>query len=129
MFGSKDRVAEKLFPPPPPPPFTTKPGFAVPISQRRVYDSGAAGNCKVCQKPRVFECQLMPNLINILRNQKPKNQESGPASPKTEADRKRELLDIGMEWGTCLLFSCAEDCGGGDNEYWREELVLVQWDD
>ncbi len=38
----------------------------------------------------------------------------------------------GMEWGTCLIFSCEKDCCREDGqevkEVWREEVVYVQWD-
>ncbi|GJJ11202.1 hypothetical protein Clacol_005434 [Clathrus columnatus] len=130
LFGSKDKVAEKLFPAPPPPPFNTKPGFAPPVSQRRAYEVDGVGKCGVCGKQRVFECQLMPNIINLFRAQKRKTEESKSAPPKNEEEQRRELLNTGMEWGTCLIFSCIDDCcSAGETECWREELVLVQWDD
>jgi pre-rRNA-processing protein TSR4 len=38
----------------------------------------------------------------------------------------------GMEWGTCLIFSCEKDCcledGKEAQEVWREEVVYIQWD-
>jgi pre-rRNA-processing protein TSR4 len=38
----------------------------------------------------------------------------------------------GMEWGTCLIFSCEKDCcledGKEVKEVWREEVVYIQWD-
>lgn len=129
LFGSKDKVAEKLYPSPPPPPFNTKPGFATSAFQRRVYDPEAAGKCGTCGKRRVFECQLMPNLINVLRDQRKKLENPKSTSPKDGEERRREVLNAGMEWGTCFIFSCSEDCCPEQSECWHEELVLVQWDD
>lgn len=75
--------------------------------------------CSFCQSPRRFECQLMPNLINELKS-------------KTSSSEE----DL-MEWGTCLIFTCSKDCcqlEGSQKqeelkECWREEIVLVQWED
>ena len=64
---------------------------------------------------------------------------------KRQGDDKR-----GMEWGTCMVFSCAKDCYNYDyaanvnaksgpspsqaltpekKDLWTEELVLVQWEE
>ena len=52
---------------------------------------------------------------------------------KRQGDDKR-----GMEWGTCMVFSCAKDCYGTKpspssspekKDLWTEELVLVQWEE
>jgi pre-rRNA-processing protein TSR4 len=61
----------------------------------------------------------MPNLINSLKRP------DGSTS------------DSQMEWGTCLVFTCEKDCcqesasaGSGElKECWREEIVLVQWEE
>ena len=54
---------------------------------------------------------------------------------KRQGDDKR-----GMEWGTCMVFSCAKDCynygtkpspspSPEKKDLWTEELVLVQWEE
>ncbi|KAF8517960.1 programmed cell death protein 2 [Hysterangium stoloniferum] len=132
-YGSRDSVYNRLFPPPPPAPFTTKPGYAAPLIQRRTYNFDAVGDCDVCGGRRVFECQLMPNLINVLRAQRKEKEtkrirtEEGADKSVTEEERRKAILDVGMEWGTCFIFSCEKDCCPGE-EGWREEKVLVQWD-
>ncbi|KAF8573759.1 hypothetical protein K439DRAFT_1374435 [Ramaria rubella] len=139
-FGSRDKVYDQLWPLPPPPPFTTKPGFAAPIAQRRAYNSISISKCAVCGSPRVFECQLMPNLINVLRAQgkgtgEPSDSDTTRQEPReiqTEEERKNELkamLKTGMEWGTCLIFSCAGDCSMDGQESWNEEVAIIQWDE
>ena len=136
-FSSRDKIFGRLWPRPPPTPFTTKPGFAAPILQRRSYDTSSINKCGTCGSPRTFECQLMPNLINVLRaqeqiarNEKQKSVDTHE-SPQTEEERNKKLeakLNAGMEWGTCFIFSCKEDCCD-DEDGWREELALVQWDE
>ena len=135
-FGSRDKVYERLFPPPPPTPFTTKPGFAAPIVQRRTYDASVIEACGACGSRRVFECQLMPNLINLFqaqcRNAKGGEECRELKEPLAAEERQRELersLKGGMAWGTCLVFSCEKDCCAEGEEGWKEEMVLVQWDE
>ena len=41
---------------------------------------------------------------------------------------KRTGDDGGMGWGTCMIFTCERDCSDEGKEAWREEVVLVQWD-
>lgn len=131
-FSSQGEIYDCLFPSPPPAPFTTKPGFADPISQRRIFHAETIiDKCEKCGGDRVFECQLMPNLINVLRAQQSKTstEAKNKAKPLTDEEKRKQLLSsIGMEWGTCFIFSCEKDCCE-DEEGWREELVLVQWDE
>ncbi|KLO13284.1 hypothetical protein SCHPADRAFT_904351 [Schizopora paradoxa] len=113
-----------------------------PTPPKRVYDpdSSSINRCDRCGVKRKFECQLMPNLINILRASS-----DAPATDKkkqqSDAERKEELEKLlkggaamGMEWGTCMVFSCEKDCclsgdGKEAKESWSEELVLVQWEE
>jgi len=139
---SADKVFDRLFPVPPQDPLpVTKADFKVVPPVRRSYSTASIPRCPVCKAIRVFECQLMPNLINILRisikdtdTQKLTHEQRmklvQEALQKNAASDKR-----GMEWGTCMVFSCERDCcldDGSDREVkecWREEFVLVQWDD
>ncbi|EGO28781.1 hypothetical protein SERLADRAFT_406196 [Serpula lacrymans var. lacrymans S7.9] len=150
---SSDKLFDKLFPAPPAPPLpVTKPDFKVVPVQKRTYTPASVPRCPICNSPRVFECQLMPNLINVLRSaSKDAGKETGGRRKKAglESDEERRkaveaaLRASGspekraMEWGTCMVFSCENDCcigdaesgGGKCTESWREEVVLVQWDD
>jgi pre-rRNA-processing protein TSR4 len=74
----------------------------------------------------------MPNLINMLRP-------VGEASKKLTDEERRKAVERalkgedknekrGMEWGTCLIFSCSKDCCVNEKEGWREEEVYIQWD-
>jgi pre-rRNA-processing protein TSR4 len=76
----------------------------------------------------------MPNLINVLR---PAGEED--QSKKLTDEERRKAVERalkgedkdekrGMEWGTCLIFSCEKDCCVNAKEVWMEEAVYVQWD-
>lgn len=91
----------------------------------------------------------MPNLIYVLRETeesltKDVSKEQA-TNTQTEEERRAEIQralkggigsDVrGMEWGTCMVFSCKEDCCKEDDskaeakDCWAEELVLVQWEE
>lgn len=138
---ASDKVLDLLFPVPPAAPLpVTKPYFKVIPAQKRTYNPTSLSSCPLCKSRRVFECQLMPNLINILRSDRSESEKK-----LTDEERRKAVQTLlkggeapekrGMEWGTCMVFSCEEDCCVDDDgkseikECWREELVLVQWDD
>lgn len=133
---ASDKIFESLFPTPTADPLpVTKPDFKVVIPQKRTYcpASDVISPCPLCKGTRVFECQLMPNLIYILRNE-------GKAQKLSDEERRAAVQkalkggsEKGMDWGTCMIFSCENDCrvdadGVETKDVWREELVLVQWD-
>jgi len=133
-------VFDRLFPVPAQDPLpVTKADFKVIPAVKRSYSTASIPTCPACKAARVFECQLMPNLINVLRTsikdedaQKLTDEQRmkvvQKALQKNAASDKR-----GMEWGTCMVFSCERDCcldnAREAKECWREEFVLVQWDD
>ena len=80
----------------------------------------------------------MPNLINVLKSSQ--SQSNGhEKKTQTDEERRAEVLKAlkgrnasgrGMEWGTCMVFSCEKDCGtqkdaAGTGSTWREEYVSV----
>ncbi|KAK0453334.1 programmed cell death protein 2 [Armillaria borealis] len=91
--------------------------------------------CPNCQSKRVFECQLMPNTINVLRDGS-----TDATKIMSDEERRKAVQEAlkgvggnrGMDWGTCMVFSCEKDCctenGQDAREAWKEEHVLVQWD-
>lgn len=128
-------------------------------SGKRVYDPTIIPPCESCGGPRAFECQLMPNLINVLRQARRAREDpdtgDGRKKKKTQTDEERrasvarllrgeandsrdEAAEYGdMEWGTCIVFSCAQNCcrtksaNGNWSEaqvVWKDEYVLIQWD-
>ncbi|KAL6304519.1 programmed cell death protein 2 [Sparassis latifolia] len=130
---SSDEVFNSLFPAPSSPYISvTNREFAVVPALKRTYNPSALPHCPHCKSKRVFECQLMPNLISVLK--RGNDAESG--KKQTDEERRQEVLRelkgghrVGMEWGTCMVFSCENDCSIEQKGCWREEVVLVQWDE
>ncbi|KAG6810866.1 hypothetical protein H0H92_010022 [Tricholoma furcatifolium] len=132
---SSDSIFSSLFPSPPAPTLpVTKAAFTVVNTPKRTYFPTNIPPCPACRGKRVFECQLMPNLINVLR--RPGDEDKG--KPQTDEERRKAVEQAlkgaegrGMEWGTAIVFSCEKDCAVGEDgkearEAWREEVVLVQ---
>ncbi|TFK25634.1 hypothetical protein FA15DRAFT_590061 [Coprinopsis marcescibilis] len=137
-FSSSDAAFKTLFPLPDSPTVTiTKSAFTVGPEQKRAFNPDSVPACPICKSKRLFECQLTPNLINVLRPKEGANQKLSDderhklveqALKKGDQDERR-----GMEWGTCMIFSCANDCCLEDGQKeakgcWREEKVFIQWD-
>ena len=104
---------------------------------RRGFNAASIPPCPNCGSRRVFEYQLMPNLINILG----RDSSTGGEDVTSDERRKEAIQRLlkgdpdgrGMEWGTILVFTCEKDCCtvASDKENqsaWTEELVLVHWD-
>nr|XP_060643885.1 programmed cell death protein 2-like [Anolis sagrei ordinatus] len=74
-------------------------------------DVTAAGvpPCGLCQSRRVFEFQLMPALVNMLK----------PFSSRTE---------VSVEFGTALVFTCERSCWPPNHPTPLEEYIYVQED-
>lgn len=123
---SSDKIFTSLFPSPPAPALpVTKAAFTVVHTPKRTYYPTSTPHCPSCRGKRVFECQLMPNLINVLRRKAVERALKGVADPCEGG------VAHGMEWGTCMVFSCENDCcvdetGAEARECWREEAVLIQ---
>jgi len=109
------------------------------VATKRTYDPSVIPPCEACGGPRAFECQLMPNLINVFRATSSKTS-SKKAPKQTDQERRAEVARLlrseevatldtvvsgegadtakedsaaakgDMEWGTCMVFSCIADC-------------------
>ena len=87
------------------------------VASRFVVPHGKKGairgipRCENCGSQRVFELQLVPGLIYEL-----------------EKDEAMDL-DDGMEWGTVIIGTCANNCGEAGAISFQEEWVGVQWEE
>ncbi|KAG2196925.1 hypothetical protein INT47_005149 [Mucor saturninus] len=90
--------------------------------------------CPYCRGPRVFEFQLMPNVLSILptTDYATKEQDSVGKGKVKNIDTKTvlESWNVGMEFGTILVFVCQKDCHPGQLEDVRyiEEAIVVQYE-
>ncbi|KAG5645715.1 hypothetical protein DXG03_005410 [Asterophora parasitica] len=132
---SSDKIFTSLFPSPPAPTIhVTRAAHAAIPTPKRTYFPTNVSPCPSCSGKRVFECQLMPNLINVLRRPpvaKAKQTDEERRKAVEQALKGTGTTEEGrMEWGTCIVFSCENDCctedGKPTREAWREEVVLVQ---
>jgi len=127
-----------------------------PAPGERSFSPHAVPPCEVCGAERVFEAQLMPNLINLLKADQiqkadgsldsdtsaaPQDTKSaieqalGRRLPNSEGKKegKEETFDArsGLVWSTAFVFVCSQDCVGNqsEEECWKEEIVLAQFED
>ncbi|THH03539.1 hypothetical protein EW146_g10416, partial [Bondarzewia mesenterica] len=135
---STDTVFNKLFPLPADESaaiIVTKADFKVQPAVHRTYVTASVPSCPHCGAKRVFECQLMPNLINVLRDADGSVEEKKMDDVERRKEVERLLkggasrIGRGMEWGTIMVFSCEKNCCEKEKDGWKEEVVLVQWDD
>lgn len=87
------------------------------VGSRFVVPHGKSGaprgipRCDSCGGQRVFEVQLVPGVIYELEKEEALN------------------LDDGMEWGTIIVATCANNCGEAGEISFRDEWVGVQWEE
>ena len=126
-------------------------------ANERQFSARAVPPCPFCGSERVFEAQLMPNLINLLRAEQIQTADGTPdtdplassAAGDPEAKRKAEIEQAlgrrlpgkdaqevkfdarsGLVWSTAFVFVCQKDCVAEEaKEGWREEVVWAQFED
>lgn len=89
--------------------------------------------CPHCRGPRIFECQLMPNVLSVLPAAEYASQEQPASTQETKPKDSKSLLDswnVGMEFGTIMVFVCQKDCHPGSIEDvgYMEETAIVQYE-
>ncbi|CAB4405575.1 unnamed protein product [Rhizophagus irregularis] len=88
--------------------------------------------CHWCKSSRVFELQLMPSMLTTLSTSSFIEENEINSDKKNKKNKKNDnsIFNLGMEWGTIMVFTCKNDCEMNDvgfNEVsYYEEVVLVQ---
>ncbi|KAJ1981991.1 hypothetical protein H4R35_000488 [Dimargaris xerosporica] len=102
------------------------------------YSTHRIPKCQYCGEPRIFECQLMPNLLLLLQTERHAaialqsfvtiTTMSNSKSRQVRAKGLPSALATkGMEWGTVLIFSCRADCHPVQaKDAFFQECALVQ---
>ncbi|KAJ2091527.1 hypothetical protein IW140_001022 [Coemansia sp. RSA 1813] len=125
--------------------------MAITIQLSQKYSAENLPHCPFCNGRRTFECQLMPALLTELPLSNHATTVLQRNSSSAESSNQRRLVgsqllqsfDLGVEFGTMMVFVCENDCHGGKTgidylghdiqsmaEYssatYYKELVLVQ---
>lgn len=81
------------------------------------------GHCSHCGSRRVFEMQLMPTVLSVLNVEAYAHVEKEAESPAQ--------WNVGMEFGTVLIFVCERDCHPAPTEQvsYSEECCIVQYEE
>ncbi|BEJ12031.1 hypothetical protein CspHIS471_0204910 [Cutaneotrichosporon sp. HIS471] len=134
-YSSSSPLFKKLFPGAP----TRAPSSEEEeVNLAEYFTTKSVPACSRCGAARVFELQLVPQLINVLRPTSLSTTgkaEAGKDKAQTEEERRAEILRLAkgeargdgeageMEWGTVMVFGCEGDCIGVG-----EEWVGVEWE-
>lgn len=115
LFSNSDQAAKTLI-------ASSSDGYGV-------YSNAQLPVCPHCGSKRTFEFQLMPHMLSLL-------------SVTEHAMREEQTLDktgkdqwnVGMEFGTVMIFVCENDCNGStptdseDQVTYFEEHVIAQFE-
>ncbi|KAF7732478.1 hypothetical protein EC973_003223 [Apophysomyces ossiformis] len=85
--------------------------------------------CTACGGPRTFELQLMPNILSLLPTAEYAADSIGAVKP-SDAKALLDSWNIGMEFGTIIVYVCQKDCHPGDIDEvtYVEEMAIVQYE-
>jgi pre-rRNA-processing protein TSR4 len=76
--------------------------------------------CEHCGSNRVFECQLMPQLLYYIANMSRDTPKSS-----TQTSLEAYLNAPSLDWGTIALYSCSASCTPSSTAY-ANEYIFVQ---
>lgn len=73
----------------------------------------------------------MPALVGLLNRARAKAE--GEGSKKVEGGKKGVMQEDGLDFASVWVFACVGECcddeGEGVAEGWREERVMVEWEE
>lgn len=81
------------------------------ISDKDIPVSKDIPDCELCGAPRIFEFQIMPQLLNCLNLDAVQREGSGPST---------ECID----WGVLIVFTCSKSCDEGQS--YKTEFIWKQ---
>ena len=87
---------------------------------------GTIPACNSCGKKRVFELQLMPALVSLLKIDKITHKATC-LDDNNDRDNSIAKTSECIEFGTVFVYSCSEGCWS-ENASFLEEWVIVHSD-
>jgi len=75
------------------------------VSTDHIPTDADIANCEYCGGKRVFEFQIMPQLLNIV---------------KLDNNSSQNMNEATVDWGTIAIYTCEKSCNSSGNQYKRE---------
>ncbi len=75
------------------------------VSAEKTMEAQNVPQCPYCKGPRVFEFQIMPQLLNYVGD---------------------DSVLGDLDWGTLAVYTCEQNCGGDDGPAYKKEFVWQQ---
>ncbi|GAA5933590.1 small subunit rRNA maturation protein TSR4 [Sporobolomyces koalae] len=102
-----------------------------PLGELGSFTPSRLPTCRTCRQPCVFEYQLMPNLISVLNRTQGTKGTSAYSTGEGKDTVASKDKDEGLDWATVWVFACGAECAekSRDKESWREESVMVEWEE
>lgn len=103
-----------------------------PLLYHELSDNKQQERCNQCGQSKIFEMQLMPNILSLLPTSEfaLKNQQQQQQSSSQHGKAKLDAFNVGMEFGTILIYVCKNDCHPGDvhDTSYVLETAIVQYE-
>ena len=80
------------------------------------------GVCERCGGGRVFECQVLPQLLYYMDREESGVRRAG----EDEKAAAMRALKEGLDWGSLFVYTCERNCGDGETEYMKEWVHVQQ---
>ncbi|KAI9284782.1 programmed cell death protein 2 [Umbelopsis sp. AD052] len=115
LFSNSDQAAKSLI-------VSSSDGYGV-------YSNSQLPVCPHCGSKRTFEFQLMPHMLSLLSVT-----EHAMIEEQTLDKTGKDQWNVGMEFGTVMIFVCENDCNGStstdveDQVTYFEEHVIAQFE-
>jgi pre-rRNA-processing protein TSR4 len=93
---------------------------------------GTIPTCNSCGEKRVFELQLMPALVSLLKIDDERHKTTSLNDNKDNTDTQKtdfkNLSSQCIEFGTVFVYTCSQGCWSEDDAMFLEEYVIVHGD-
>lgn len=85
---------------------------------------GSIPSCPLCGQKRVFELQVMPALVSLLRTRVGIHNSHKDSRPEQYTDCNNMSSHICIEFGTVFVYTCSQGCWSEDAKYCDEYVIV-----